>query len=287
MESLYREVGITRQAIWQYKRREVGHEVLVNEVIELVKNERKKHPKMGSRIMYHTISNVEGNKLKIGINKFEKIVSGAGLTVGKYKKRSPKTSDGMGRNNYPNLTNGLVLTNINQLMVGDITYYELEDRFYYIFTLKDVYSQRILGLLPAMTMESKNANECLDSAIKIRGQEQLMGCIHHTDNGSQYNAASYIKRLKETGLQISRADNCQENGSAEQLNHIVKNMYLDGWKIKTFRELKKACIELTLILNERRAIKSLGNVSSIQFETIIENITEEERPKIRLYDFKN
>ena len=64
-------------------------------------------------------------------------------------------------------------------------------------------------------------------------------------------------------------------------------MYLDGWKIKTFRELKKACIELTLILNERRAIKSLGNVSSIQFETIIENITEEERPKIRLYDFKN
>jgi putative transposase len=287
MESLYKELGITRQAIWQYNRRELGNKVIVNEVIDLVKKQRKKHPKMGSRILFHTITNVEGRELKIGINKFEKIVSEAGLTAGKYKIRSPKTSDGLGRNNYPNLTKGLVLSNINQLVVGDITYYQLEDRFYYIFTLKDVYSQRILGLLPAITMESKNANECLESAITLRGQEQLMGCIHHTDNGSQYNANSYIKRLQENGMQISRADNCQENGSAEQLNHIIKNMYLDEWKINTFKELKKACIELTLILNEHRAIKSLGNVSSIQFETIIKNITEEERPKIKLYDFKN
>ncbi|MBK9023482.1 MAG: hypothetical protein IPL69_05790 [Saprospiraceae bacterium] len=41
---------------------------------------------------------------------------------------STKTSDGKGKKTYPNLTNGLVLNGINQLIVGDITYYMVDGK---------------------------------------------------------------------------------------------------------------------------------------------------------------
>ncbi|MBK8825664.1 MAG: hypothetical protein IPO26_02900 [Saprospiraceae bacterium] len=75
--------------------------------------------------------------------------------------------------------------------------------------------------------------------------------------------------LADARMLISRADNCLENGSAENLNSIVKNMYLKPWNIRTFKELHQACQELVYINNHQRAIEQLGQLSPIQFEQLV------------------
>ncbi|MBK7699573.1 MAG: DDE-type integrase/transposase/recombinase [Saprospiraceae bacterium] len=177
---------------------------------------------------------------------------------------------------------------MNQLIVGDITYYDIiDDQWSYIFTLKDIYSQRILGLVPSLSMEASFASKCLEQAFAQRKDVGLGGCIHHSDNGSQYDSKAYKKMLADARMLISRADNCLENGSAENLNSIVKNMYLKPWNIRTFKELHQACQELVYINNHQRAIEQLGQLSPIQFEQLVAKLHPEKGPKKVLYDFNS
>jgi putative transposase len=251
----------------------------------IIKEVRKIHPMMGSRSIYYTAKNTLNKDLGLGVTAFEKYMSITRQTINVRKKHWTKTSDGLGKENYPNLINGLILNSYNQLIVGDITYYTVEDEKCYIFTLKAVYSQRILGLILSKTLKLENAILCLESAYKLRKGEDLTGCIHHSDNGSQYNAGAYKSMLLNSGLVISRADNCLENGSAENLNNIIKNMYLDHFGIKTFAKLKSACNDLIVVLNEQKPIKELGWLTPVQFEKIIKELPLDERPKKQLYDF--
>lgn len=287
MESFYKEIKTTRQSVSKMIKKSDIVKTKEDYIINQVKEWRKIHPRMGSRSMYYTIKNVGGIELGIGVNKFERLLSKKELTISKPRKKFVKTSDGLGKQNYPNLINGLELTNINQVICGDITYYDLEDRWGYIFTLKDVYSQRILGLVPALSLEARHGLLCLQKAINTRRGYKMEGCIHHTDNGSQYDATNYKKLLSDVGMRISRANNCLENASSENLNGLVKNSYLKPWSIKTFKQLQDACTELIYIANEKRAINELDNLSPIKFEQIIKQLPEKERPIKKLYEFKS
>lgn len=287
MEALYKELGTTRQNIAQLSKRDCLRKSKEERVIEIVKEWRKIHPRIGSRSLYHTIQNIGGIDLELGITKFEQLMSREGLTIKSGLKKWIKTSDGLGKGYYSNLTNGIVLTNINELIVGDITYYRINDQWSYIFTLKDIYSQRILSLVPAQSLEAKHGIKCLTEALIQRNRKEMKNCIHHTDNGSQYNARNYLEILRNVGMQISRANNCLENGSSENLNNIIKNMYLAPWNITTFKELQQACKELIYINNEQRAIEQLGNLSVVQFEQLIKEIPINERPIKTMYDFRD
>jgi len=234
--------------------------------------------------MYHSLK-ASGIEILIGINKFEKLLAANNLTVNKIGKYGPKTSDGKGKREYPNLANNLIINGINQLIVGDITYYWVEDKWHFIFTLKDVYSQRILSLHPSKQMQAKDGVICLFECEKLRGKRRLKNAIHHTDNGSQYESAIYKHELQRLKLKISRAEKCQQNGSAEQLNYIIKNMYLDKWNIRTFRELVQACKELKYINNHQRAIKQLRYLTPIDYEKEIQNIPSNKRLNKQMHDF--
>jgi putative transposase len=285
MQSVYRELGLSRQAVHQQWSRDDRQTMQYEQIIPIVREWRIKHPRMGSRALYYSIKNVGGIDLGLGVNRFEQLMSTSGLTIKPGRTRIVKTSDGKGKGDYPNLINGLILDNVNQLIAGDITYYNIDGQCSYIFTLKDIYSQRVLGLIPSLTMEASIAIQCLEQVFMLRKDINLQGCIHHSDNGSQYNSTAYKKMLTDAGMLISRAENCLENGSAENLNSIVKNMYLKPWSIRTFKELEQACQELIYINNHQRAIEQLGQLSPVQFEQLVAKLHPDERPKKVLYDF--
>ena len=284
MERLYRFLGISRQWYSQHALRQYDNTAKENQIVNHVKKWRKYHPKMGSRQMYFSLTN-QGIDLEVGINKFETIVSKHHLGVGTAKRFRPLTSDGKGKGNYPNLTNGLILNDINCLIVGDITYFDIKGEWFYIFTLKDVYSQYLLSLVAANTLEELHAITALEECQIIRGTNAIKGCIHHSDNGSQYNGNAYKKRLSKLEMKISRADNCQQNGSAEQLNHIIKNMYLNHWSISSLRELKQACKELQYLNNHQRVISQLEQRTPVAFENYIQILNAAQRPINKMYDF--
>jgi putative transposase len=259
MEQVYEAIGITRQAIWKWKQRSEAKAEQTDRIIQEVKRWRQKHPKMGSRPMYYSMK-CEGIALGVGVNQFEQIIKDHHLVIGKARSRKPKCSDGKGKEDYPNLTNGLELTGINQLIVLDITYIWITTRWCYIFSLKDVYSQLVV-LTASENLEAKHAITCLDDFVKLRGPLSVRGCIHHTDNGSQYNCGKYKDKLAGYGILISRSTQCKENGSSEQSHHVSKNMYLEPLGLKTFAQLKKACKDFMYKNNYKRAIKQLGHTS--------------------------
>jgi len=284
MEKLYKVIGKTRQAYIQHRKRKESTTRLEQQLISLVKQTRENHPRMGSRVMYHTLREL-GCWVPYGVTKFEELLSKRDLTVGTAKSRSPRTSDGLGKRNYENLTNGLTINNINQLIVGDITYFRVGIEWCYIFVLKDVYSQRVISMIPSQDMKAVNALANLKELVSIRGESNLKGCIFHSDNGSQYDSLAFTTELNRLGIRISRSATCSQNGSSEQCNHIIKNMYLEHLGIRNYKDLVRSCKKVKHLLNTERTVHQLGNISVDKFEKQISALKSNQRPLKRLYDF--
>lgn len=283
-EDLFKTIDKTRQAYSQAKSRNLVNSSMEEGILQEVRKWRRSHPKMGSRTCYYSMK-AAGIEISIGVNKFEMLLSEKGLTVGQAKRSGPRTSDGEGKRAYPNLANGLMLNNINQLVVADITYFWVKDRWYYIFTLKDAYSQRLISLIPSSNMEAINAVRTLEELCIVRGINNLRNCIHHSDNGSQYEAEIFKNGITKLEMKISRAKECKQNGSSEQLNHIVKNMYLKHMGINSGGQLAKACKKVKKLMNRERAVKQLDNLTVNKFESKIMSLPSNLRPKKKLHDF--
>jgi len=286
MERFYSHIGRSRQLYHKSISNQQKVALRDQWIINLVLNWRIRHPRMGSRTLYYSIHEA-GIELPIGVTLFERLLSERKLTVGTAKRWSPLTSDGLGKKNYPNLTNGLILNDINQLIVADITYFWVPTRWYYLFTLKDVYSQRVISLIPSGNMKADNAIKTLIEFECIRGKDAIKNCIHHTDNGSQYEADKYKAILERLEIKISRANSCEQNGSSEQMNHIVKNMYLQHFGIRTFEELKSACKKVKHLMNNERAVPILGNITVERFEKALFHLPIDQRIQKTMHDFDN
>lgn len=284
MERLFGLIGKTRQNYHRSLAVSKRMEEQEMEIIQRVKRCRIDHPEMGSRSLFYFIRHL-GISLPIGITAFERLLSRKGLTVKRVKKFVPQTSDGKGNRDFPNLTNGLDLNGINQLIVADITYIWVDTRWYYLFILKDVYSQRLISVVPSQNMKASNAIKTLKELVRLRGSPEFKGCIHHSDNGSQYDSTDFLKYLDELKIQVSRAKSCSQNGSCEQMHHIIKNMYLRHWGLRSFEDLVRACKKVKRLMNEQRTIEQLGNRTVEEFEEYIKMLSLEHRPTKILYDF--
>jgi putative transposase len=273
----YNATGFYRQLIYKKRMLKLVKDTIETEVVDSVLKVRKRFKRLGGRRIFYkfTISIV-------GINKFEKIISANGLGV-KIRKKHIKTTHGLYEESDKNLINGLHLNDINQVVAGDITYLILKNKTFYIYTLKDMYSKRIIGLHGSDNLFADNAIVTLNQALSLRGKS-IGNCIHHTDAGSQYKSNAYKTLLQNHKLRQSIAENCLQNGMAEQLNGTIKNDYLPE-KISSVSELNRVLKKVKKDLNEEIPVKELGYRTPVQFENDIKLIPKERRRILKLYDF--
>src|SRR6202043_488987 len=90
---------------------------------------------------------------------------------------------------YSNLAKHMVLTNINQLWVADITYIRLEVEFVYLAVLLDAFSRRVIGWALDRTLEDDLTIASLHMAL--RGRSPGPDLVHHSDRGVQYASQEY------------------------------------------------------------------------------------------------
>lgn len=268
--------GFSRQLVYKKRKSLKAKGQLNLDIVSQVLEVRKKHKNMGARVMYHQLE-----IQNLGINKFEQILSNNGLSV-VVKKRRIVTTTGVYEKSDQNLLNGLMLNDINQVIAGDITYLILKHKTYYIFTLKDMYSKRIVGLYASESMFAIHAVTTLKQVLKLRGNG-IRHCIHHSDAGSQYKSIRYKKILGKSQMLMSIANNCLENGMAEQLNGVLKNDYIIK-EVRNVNDLNKQLKEVMRLINEERPVKELKYKTPIAFENWI--ATQDYKPEIKLYDFK-
>jgi len=258
LSAFYRHLGISRQGAHQLAKRTVSKGLLLSQLEALVVAYRRdKDSRAGSRSLFYNL-NIK-SRFGIGVNKFERLLREAGLLLSPLNKRVVTTQSCLQSWNYENLISGLSINGIEQVVVGDLTYLDLDIERYYLFMLTDAYSNEIVGHRLSKRCRADEAL-CALNVFLGTGNEarRLVGCIHHTDGGTQYFSHLYQTRLKSGGLRISVADNCLQNGLAEQKNGLIKNHFLEtvDWRIVDDKVAKMA--ELIYRHNYERKQEKLG-----------------------------
>jgi len=169
---------------------------------------------------------------------------------------------------YPNLARDLVLTDINQLWVGDITYIRLRQEFIYLAALLDAYSRRCIGWALARYLDARLPLAALRMALQTR-TFQLGQLTHHSDRGVQYASKEYVQVLQENKITISmsRIGNPYDNAIAERFMRTLKyeEIYMNDYD--TFAEVLRSVEHfIEAVYNHKRLHSALGYVTPAEFE---------------------
>ena len=126
IRKLERLLGFTRQGYYQYWHRqnlEVSHE---DQLIELVKQVRQEHPRIGGRKLYLLLQpEMYKRGIKIGRDAFFSLLSAHKLLIRRRKRKVVTTFSRHRFRKYPNLIKDLTMERVNQVWVSDILVYWL------------------------------------------------------------------------------------------------------------------------------------------------------------------
>lgn len=275
LNHLYRVLGISKQAVHKMlnlnqKRKDESEQL--NRFIEEI---REDHPTMGLRDLYFKIQ-----PDFMGRDKFEEYCKKAGFMIEK-KKRYCVTTDSSGVIRFPNLINDLEIVRLNQVWQSDITYYEVNGRFYYITFIIDSYSRRIIGYsVSSRLLTIYTTIPALRMAIKTRSGFDLTKLIFHSDGGGQYYAQEFLKITEYFKMINSMCKNAYENGKAERINGVIKNNYLNHKQINTVEELVKEVDQAVRLYNNDKPHIKLKRKSPIQFENNLLLLERQETAKM-------
>jgi len=168
---------------------------------------------------------------------------------------------------YPNLIEGLVVTNIDQLWVADITYIRLQWEFVYLAVLLDAFSRRCLGWALQRSLEAVLALEALRMALRQRRPKP--GLVHHSDRGVQYASRDYTAELQQYGIRISmsRSASPYDNAQAESFMKTLKYEEVYRTEYRNLEDARASMGEfLDKIYNRERLHSALGYRPPLEFE---------------------
>ena len=278
MKQIYRMINISKQGhlsfIDRHSREEKDNMLILSSIAAL----RYLHPQMGAKKMYQML-HPDG----IGRDKFIAIAVSNGYGVRKIRNFQ-KTTIASRIYKYQNLINGLVIYDINNVWVSDITYFKVGEAFYYLTFIEDIYSRRILGSIAYPTLQAKANLYALNFALKNRDINHYQSLIHHSDRGVQYTSNEYINALEKHNIKISMCGSVYQNAFVERINGIIKNEYLNHWTINDFSTLKNKLKLAVHLYNNERPHWNLGKMTPIGFENYIKELPIEQRIGLHLYN---
>ena len=245
-----------------YARRSLGRraEVDVRLMLELVRAERKRQPRLGTRKLYHLIQGeLKAAGVKLGRDRLFEALRQEGLLLERKPSEWPKTTKVDAHLPvFKNLIKGRPASGTNQVWVADITYIRTWEAFMFLGLITDQWSRKIVGFHLAETLESGGTLVALAMALKSLKQGERP--IHHSDRGCQYASHKYVKRVEEAGLQMSMTEknHSAENALAERVNGILKQEYWLDENFETKRRARRATQEGIHLYNHRRPHTALG-----------------------------
>lgn len=254
MSKLYEYIGITRQAVAQYSIRQFAFDNKVIGLLTEVEMLRIEHPGCGVEKMYNTL-----RPSFLGRDKFIELFMDLGFKL-KAKFNFKRTTYAVA-SNYKNLIKGLEITAPSVVWQSDITYYEVNNRFYYVVFIIDVYTKIIVGFTVSDNMRATANVKAMQMAL-VHYDAPM---IHHSDRGGQYIYKEYIQLLKDNDCKISMCKSSQDNAYAERINRTIKEEYLDYWKPTNFKELRGMTTKAVYNYNNIRIHNNLNKISPINF----------------------
>ena len=273
MNQLYKSVAISKQAVHQYAARQLTFDKKVIQLVMEADELRKEHPGCGVEKMYYTL-----NPDFIGRDRFIEIMMSLGYRL-KKTKNYKRTTIGS-KKFYPNLIKGIRVNAPNMIWQSDITYLPVNGKHYYAVFIIDVYTKKIVGYKVSDNMRATANLAALKTALKSNKAPK----IHHSDKGSQYTYKQYTELLKANKTKLSMSLSGLDNAYAERINRTIKEEYLDHWKAKDFKELKKHVKKAVENYNIKRKHNNLPKMSPVEFEKYWSTLKNEKRHIITIFN---
>lgn len=273
MNQIYKVVGVSKQAVNQYSKRQVLFDENVQNLIIEAEELRAEHPGCGVEKMYNTLK-----PNFIGRDRFIDLFMNLGFRI--KKKKNYRRTTYASSIYYPNLIKGMQLKAPSVIWQSDITYISVGDKFYYAVFIIDVYTKKIVGYQVSNHMRATANINALNQALK----DNKAPLIHHSDRGSQYICKEYNELLKANQSKISMALSGQDNAYAERINRTIKEEYLDYWKPKTFEQLKRCMEKAVNHYNTKRPHNHIGKLSPVEFENKWVNDDSFSKPILTIFD---
>lgn len=273
MNQLYKIVGVSKQAVNQYSKRQSVFDKNVHDLIIEAEELREEHPGCGVEKMYNTLK-----PDFIGRDRFVDLFMDLGFRI--KKKKNYRRTTYSSSVYHPNLIKGMSLNAPSMIWQSDITYIQVGDKFYYAVFIIDVYTKKIVGYQVSNHMRATANINALNQALN----DNKAPLIHHSDRGSQYICKEYNELLKANKSKISMALCGQDNAYAERINRTIKEEYLDYWNPNTFEQLKRCVEKAVNHYNNKRPHNNIGKLSPIEFENKWFNEPSFSKPILTIFD---
>lgn len=261
MKDLIAVYGMSRQNF--YKRlAALGYKMEEEEqLLYMVQKIRMNHPRMSARTMYRMVQ-----PQTIGRDKFERLCLENGYRV-KREKNCRVTTNSKGVIRFPNLIQDNEVTAVNQVFASDITYYEMNGRFYYLTYIIDLYNREIVGTSVSDNLRTENTTiPAIRQLVRTRGSQNLEGAIFHSDGGGQYYCKEFIEITKKLKVCNSMTqEKVYENAHSERLNGTIKNDYLYPYHPNNYQALKNSNKKAIWMYNNEKPHSSLKNLTPVQY----------------------
>ena len=160
----------------------------------------------------------------------------------------------------------------NVVWLTDITEHPTGEGKLYVCSIKDVFSNRIVGYAMDERMTAQLAVAALRSAIARRQPNGTV--IVHSDRGSQFRARSFRAVLVAAGMSgsMGRVAAAGDNAAMESFHALLQKNVLDQRRWRTRTELRYAIIAwMERTYNRRRRQRALGKLTPVEFELAFTN----------------
>jgi putative transposase len=163
----------------------------------------------------------------------------------------------------------------NQLWLTDISEHKTAEGKIYLCAVKDVFSNRIVGYSIDSRMKSRLAVDAIENAVRMRGE--VVGCIVHSDRGSQFRSRKFLRTLARHRLvgSMGRVASCGDNAAMESFFSLLQKNVLNRRSWTTRQELRIAIVTwIERTYHRRRRQPRLGRLTPIEFEAIMNTPAE-------------
>ena len=167
---------------------------------------------------------------------------------------------------HPNRVRRTHATRPNQIWVGDVTYVAVGSRWWYLATVLDQYSRRVLAWRLGAIRDSRLTRAAVEAALRRR--QPATGLIFHSDRGSEFLGTTFRKRLADRGVQqsMTRGGAPDENAHMESFFHSLKADVIHGRRFETVAELRHHLHRYVRYYNHRRLHSALHFHAPVDYE---------------------
>jgi putative transposase len=251
-------LGLARSSFYR-----TSHKAEESQVCKAIEDLAAQYPTYGSRRISAQLRR-DPHQQPVNRKRVRRLMRQMGLS-GKQKRRVPLTTDSQhSYSRYPNLVKELDIVRPDQVWVADITYIQLSREEVYLAILMDVFTRGLRGWHLSRSLGQELPLVALNKALQGSTPE-----IHHSDQGGQYAAHAYVRRLQRAEVQISMAAVGQptQNAYAER---VIRSIKEEEVYLSEYHSLADASAQIGHFIDEvyqhKRIHSALGYLTPAEFE---------------------